>query len=180
MIPSSLYASYSRALVDVALQVGSDAAVTQDLLVYRQIFREVPDVVAALHNPGIPKAAKERLLSALLERYPVAATTGNFMRVLLDHNRFAYFDEIVEHYLRTLDERKGILPALARVAYPLTEAQVEGLRKSISEALGHRVKLEIRPDPGLIGGLVLQLGSTVYDGSVRKQLENIKERLTSG
>jgi F-type H+-transporting ATPase subunit delta len=180
VIPSSLYASYSRALVDVALEIGSEPAVTKDLLVYRQIFREVPEVVAALHNPAIPKAAKERVLSALMEKYPVTATTGNFMRVLLDHNRFTYFSEIVDCYLRTLDERNGILPALATVVSPLTEAQAEDLRKNITEATGHEVKLEVRPDPGLIGGLVLQLGSTVYDGSVRKQLENIRQRLTSG
>lgn len=180
MIPSSLYASYSRALADVALEVGSEPAVTKDLLVYRQIFGEVPEVVAALHNPGIPKAAKERVLSALMEMYPVAATTDNFMRVLLDHNRFAYFCEIVDCYLRTLDERNGILPALATLASPIEGAQAEDLRKRISGAIGQKVKLEVRSDPGLIGGLVLQLGSTVYDGSVRKQLENIRRRLTSG
>jgi F-type H+-transporting ATPase subunit delta len=180
VIPSVLYASYSRALADVALEIGSEPAVTKDLLVYREIFCEVPDVVAALHNPGIPKAAKERVLASLMEMYPVAAATGNFMRVLLDHNRFVYFGEIVDCYLRTLDERKGILPALATVASPLAEAQAEDLRRNISGAISHEVKLEVRSDPGLIGGLVLQLGSTVYDGSVRKQLENIKRRLTSG
>ncbi len=179
MIPSSLYASYSRALADVALEKGSEPAVTKDLTVYRQIFLEVPEVGAALHNPAIPKAAKERVLSALMGMYPVDSTTGNFMRVLLDHNRFAYFGEIVDFYFRTLDERNGIVPALATVASPLTEAQAEGLRKDISEVTGHRVKLEVRPDPGLIGGVVLQLGSTVYDGSIRKQLENIRQRLTS-
>jgi F-type H+-transporting ATPase subunit delta len=179
VIPSSLYASYSRAIVDVALETGSEPAVTKDLMVYRQIFLEVPEVVAALQNPAIPKSAKERVLSALMEMYPVAATTGNFMRVLLDHNRFAYFGEIVDCYLRILDERNGIVPALATVASPLTEAQAEGLRKDISGAIGHEVKLEVRPDPGLIGGVVLQLGSTVYDGSVRKHLENIRQRLIS-
>lgn len=180
MIPSSLYASYSRALADVALETDSAPAVTKDLLVYREIFREVPEVITALHNPGIPRAAKERVLSALMEKYPVGSITGNFMRVLLDHNRLAYFGEIVDCYLKTLDERRGILSAHARVAFPLSEPQVEDLRSSISGAMGRPVKLEVRPDPDLIGGLVLQLGSTVYDGSVRKQLENIKQRLTSG
>lgn len=180
MIPSSLYASYSKALADVALETGSEPAVTKDILVYRQIFREVPEVVAALHNPAIPKAAKERVLSALMEKYPVTTTTANFMRVLLDHNRFAYFGEIVDCYLRTLDERNGIVAALAKVASPLTETQAEDLRGNISEAIGRQVKLEVRPDPALIGGLVLQMGSTVYDGSVRKQLENIRQRLISG
>ena len=180
MIPSSLYASYSRALVDVALEMGLEPAVTKDLLVYRQIFQEVPEVVAALHNPAIPKAAKERVLSALVEKYPVTATMVNFMHVLLDHNRFAYFSEIVDCYLRTLDERNGIVPALATVASPLTEVQAEDFRRNISKTIGQKVKLEVRPDQALIGGLVLQLGSTVYDGSVRKQLENVRQRLASG
>jgi len=180
VIPSALYASYSRALADVALEMNSEPSVTKDLLVYREMFEEVPEVVSALHNPGIPKAAKERVLSALMEKYPVGSITGNFMRVLLDHNRFTYFGEIVDCYLRTLDERKGILPALVTVASPLSEPQAADLRKSITEAMGQQVKLEVQADPGLIGGLVLQLGSTVYDGSVRKQLAEIKERLTTG
>ena len=73
MIPSSLYASYSRALADVVLEMDSEPAVTKDLLVFRQIFREVPEVVSALHNPAIPKAVKERLLTALMEKYPVSS-----------------------------------------------------------------------------------------------------------
>lgn len=180
MIPSSLYASYSRALADVALETSSEPAVTKDLLDYREIFREVPELVVALHNPAVPKVAKERVLSALMEKYPVSGTTRNFMLVLLDHNRFAYFGEVVDHYLRTLDERRGIMPALVRIATPLSEPQAENLRRSISEVVGYQVKLEVRSDPDLIGGLVVQLGSTVYDGSVRKQLESIRQRLASG
>jgi F-type H+-transporting ATPase subunit delta len=180
VIPSSLYASYSRALADVVLEMDSEPAVTKDLLVFRQIFREVPEVVSALHNPGIPKAVKERLLTALMEKYPVSSLAGNFMHVLLDHNRFAYFGEIVDHYLRTLDERRGILQALVKAASPVSESQLEELRRSISEVMGRKFKLEVRSAPDLVGGFVLQLGSTVYDGSVRKQLENIRQRLISG
>jgi len=180
VILSSLYASYSRALVDVVLEMDAEPAVTKDLLVYRQIFREVPEVVGALHNPGIPKAVKERVLVALMERYPVCSLAGNFMHVLLDHNRFAYFGEIVDFYLRTLDERRGILPALVRAASPISELQVEELRRNISKVMGRKIKLEVRSAPDLIGGLVLQLGSTVYDGSVLKQLESIRQRLISG
>ncbi len=180
MIPSALFARYSRALADVTFEVGADAEVSQDLFTYREIFRVVPDAMAALHSPGVPKSAKEGTLAALMERYPVNRITSNFLRILLDHNRFGYFYEICDHYAKVLDERKGIIAATVTVADTLTERQTVEIRARISGAIGREVKLELRSNPDLIGGLVLQVGSTVYDGSVRRQLSEIKARLSSG
>ena len=180
MISSALFARYSRALVDVALEAGADAEVLQDLRTYGEIFRAVPDAMAALHSPGVPKPAKEGVLAALMERYPVHRITSNFLRILLDHSRFGYFHEICDHYARVLDERKGIVAAAVTVAETLAERQAVEIRARISGAIGREVKLELRSDPNLIGGLILHVGSTVYDGSVRRQLSEIKARLSSG
>ncbi len=180
MISSALFSRYSRALVDVALEAGTDAEVLRDLRTYEEIFSVVPDAMAALHNPGVPRPAKEGVLAALMERYPVNRITSNFLRILLDHNRFGYFHEICDHYANVLDERKGIVAAAVTAADTLTEPQAGEIRTRISGAIGRRVKLELRSDPNLIGGLVLQVGSTVYDGSVRRQLSEIKARLSSG
>ena len=180
MIPTALFAHYSRALVDIVLETGAEAAVSGDLETYRQIFLAVPEVVDALQNPGIPRTAKEGLLAALVRLHPVAEISGNFLRVLLDHNRFVYFGEICDEYRRVLDERRGIVSALATVAAPVADDQRTGLRERISEAIGQALRLEFRTDPGIIGGLVLQIGSTVYDGSVRRQLVEVRQRLSSG
>jgi F-type H+-transporting ATPase subunit delta len=179
VIPTALFARYARALADVALQTGTETAISRDLDTYREIFLAVPEIVVALQNPGIPRPVKEGLLSALMIPYPVAEISGNFLRVLLDHNRFAYFCEICGEYRRVLDERRGVIPALATVVAPVAEPQRAILRKRISEALGQAINLEFRTDPELIGGAVLQIGSTVYDGSVRRQLAEVRQRLSS-
>ncbi|NWG14302.1 MAG: ATP synthase F1 subunit delta [Acidobacteria bacterium] len=180
MIPSALFARYSRALADVALEAGVDADVSRDLHIYREIFRAAPEAMAALHSPGIAKQAKEGLLAALMERYPVSGITSNFLRILLDHHRLGYFHEICDHYARILDERKGVVAATVTIAGRLTERQTAELREKISGVTGREVKMELHSDPGLIGGLVLRIGSTVYDGSVRRQLSEIKTRLSAG
>ena len=178
MIPTALFARYARALADVALETGTEEAISGDLDTYRQIFAAVPEIVDALQNPGIPRPVKEGLLSALMRRYPAAEISGNFLRVLLDHNRFAYYREICEEYHRVLDERRGVIPAVATVVAPVAEPQRAVLRKRITEALGQAINLEFRTDPELIGGAVLQIGSTVYDGSVRRQLAEVRQRLS--
>ena len=180
MISSALFARYSRALVDVALDTGADAAVSNDMLTYLEIFRAVPDAMMVLHSPGVSKAAKEEFLASLMAQYPVNRVTANFLKILLDRNRFGYFPEICDHYVRTLDERKGIVSAVVKVAGALTGQQAGEIRARIAGAVGRQVKLEMLSDPNLIGGLVLQIGSTVYDGSVRRQLSEIRTRLSAG
>jgi F-type H+-transporting ATPase subunit delta len=177
MIPSALFGRYARSLADVAFETGTEPAVSGDMSVYREIFQAVPDLLQAFDSPAVPREAKDRVLAELLARYPVHPITRNFLRILLEHNRIRYFHEIVVSYSRTTNERKGIVSAQVMAAAHLGEREIGRLRESLVRATGKTVSLSVQTNPDLLGGLVLQIGSTVYDGSIRTQLEEMKRRL---
>ena len=179
MISSAVFSRYARALSDVTFEKGEDDAVHKDLELYREIFGAVPDLLDAFDSPAIPRDVKESLLSTLLEKYPVGQLTANFLRVLLSHHRMRYFHEIFEHYVKTVNERKGIVSAQVTSAIILAENELNSLRAALSGAAGKTVNLDLQEDTDLVGGVVVQIGSTVYDGSIRRQLGEIRRRLTS-
>ncbi|MBZ5498202.1 MAG: ATP synthase F1 subunit delta [Acidobacteriia bacterium] len=178
MIPSAVFARYARALADVALANGEEAEVRRDLDTYREIFRQVPALLEALDSPAVQHEAKGKVLSGLLARYPVSQTVRNFLHILLDHHRILYFAAICDCYVKTVNERKGIVAARVTSAGPLGAQELSALRDSLMRVTGNQVTLSADTDPGLLAGLIVQIGSTVYDGSIRAQLEEMRRRLT--
>jgi len=137
----------------------------------------VPDLLDGFHTPAATRDAQHTLLNEMIARYPVNPTTSNFFRVGLEHNRLRYFHEIFDYYIRTVNDRKGVVAAQVTAPAPLSDRDLASLREALASATGHAVTLSVRTDPELLGGLVVQLGSTVYDGSIRRQLAEIRERL---
>jgi F-type H+-transporting ATPase subunit delta len=180
MIPMSVLGRYAQSLADVARELNDVEGVGRDLAMYREIFLAVPEVLQAFDSPAVPRDAKEKVLLELLSRYPVKSVTGNFLRLLLLHNRIFFFDQIYQLYIRTIDERKGIVSAKVSTATPLSEKEMSSLREALSKATGKIIRLDVHIDSGLLGGLVVQIGSTIYDGSIRKQLAEMRKYLTEG
>ncbi len=177
MIPSAVFSRYARSLADVVLEQQAVSDVGRDLGLYREIFLAVPDLLVTFNNPAIPKEIKQKILSELLTRYPVSRLAENFLKVLLDHNRIRYFHEIFDLYTKTLNERRGIVTAQVSSAAPLSEKEQGELRESLARTTGRSVILDLRTDKELLGGLVVRIGSTVYDGSVLRQLAEMRQRL---
>jgi F-type H+-transporting ATPase subunit delta len=180
MISSAVLVRYARAFADIALETGQEDQVLSDLETYEEIFKAVPDLLPAFDSPAIPREAKEKLLSELLTRYPVCRITANFLRVLLSHHRLRYFLEICGRYILIVNERKGIVFAQVRSATPLSDGDLAVLRESLSRATGKSITVEVRTEPELLGGLIVQIGSIVYDGSIRTQLNEMKRCLAGG
>jgi F-type H+-transporting ATPase subunit delta len=177
MISSVIFARYGRALADVVLANGEDARVLGNLDTYCEIFRMVPELLDALDSPAVQADAKRRVLTGLLERYPVLPTAANFLHILLDNHRIRYFAEIRDSYVKTVNERKGIVSAQVTSAAPVPEKDLGRLRASLARATGNEVTMSVTTDPDLLAGAIVQIGSTVYDGSIRAQLEEMKKRL---
>ena len=178
MISSAIFARYGRALADVALAQGEDAVVLRDLNAYREIFHLVPALLEALDSPAVQREGKERVMSALLARYPACQTVSNFLRILLDNHRIRYFAEICESYVKTVNERRGVVAARVTSAAAIGDRDLTTLRKSLSSVTGKEITLSVNTDPALLAGVIVQIGSTVYDGSIRAQLEEMRRRLT--
>jgi F-type H+-transporting ATPase subunit delta len=178
MIPSAILGRYSRSLSEIVFEKGLEQKVTEDLATYNEIFRAVPEILDVFHSPAVPRETKENLLGALVAKYPVTDVTSNFLRILLQHNRIRHFEQIVNGYLKSVNERKGVVAARVSAAAPLSPQDLKNLEARLSEITGKLVNLELHTDADLLGGIVVQIGSTVFDGSIRTQLSEMGRRLT--
>jgi F-type H+-transporting ATPase subunit delta len=175
---SAVLGRYCRSLTDIVFEENVEERVAEDLKTYGEIFSAAPDVLDILRSPAVPHDAKEKLLSELMALYPVHTIASNFLRVLLQHNRIGHFQQILEGFLKAVSERKGILSAQVTAAMPLSKDELKNLAVRLTGMTGKTVKVELQTDAGLLGGMVVQIGDTIYDGSIRTQLAEMKKRLT--
>lgn len=177
MISSAILGRYARSLADVAFEDKIEDQVTEDLKSYDEIFRAVPDVLEVLDSPAVPRESKAALLDELVKQYPVNLITANFLHILLQHNRIRHFSQILEAFLDSVNERKGIVSATVTASVPLSMEELKRIEERLSKITGKHVNVEPQTDGDLLGGIVVQMGSTVFDGSIRTQLADMKRRL---
>jgi len=177
VISSAILGRYARSLAEVVFEQNLEQAVTEDLAVYSEVFKKVPGLLDAFDSPGVPQDAKAKLLESLIGIHPVSRTTHNFLKVLLEHNRIRYYQQIYQNYVELVNERNGIVSARVSTSMPLEEPEIEVLEKKLSEATGKTVNMEPQTDADLLGGIVVQIGDTIFDGSIRTRLAEIKRRL---
>jgi F-type H+-transporting ATPase subunit delta len=177
VIPSAILGRYAKSLAEVVFEENIEEKVTADLEIYAMIFKALPEMLEVFHSPAVPRESKGKLLAELTVRYPVHAVTSNFLKILLQHNRIRFFEQIREIYLKSVNESKGVVSARVTSPAPLSSDEAKKLADRLSGITGKRVTVESQTDPDLLGGIVVQMGSTVFDGSIRAQLEEMKRRL---
>jgi F-type H+-transporting ATPase subunit delta len=138
------------------------------------------ELLSAFSNPSIAHSDKENVLEGLIRRTAPSHTTANFLRVLLRNDRLTDLSEINERFAFELDERSGQISAEVLSARELADSERADLRTNLERLTGKKVNLNFGVDPNIIGGVVTRIGSKVYDGSVRTQLDNLKQELVSG
>ena len=177
MIPSAILGRYARSLTEIVFEENLEQEVTGNLITYSEVFRAVPDLLDVFQTPAVPRESKEKLLNELMTQHPVSPVTSNFLRILLQHNRISYFQQIFDLYLKLVNERKGIVSARVTTAMALSEQEVENLGERLSAITGKSVNIEPRMDATILGGIIVQLGNTIFDGSIRARLAEMKRRL---
>ena len=177
MIPSAILGRYARSLAEIVFEENLELQVTEDLKTYNEIFFAVPDLLEAFHSPSVPRDTKEKLLVEVMTLHPVNPITSNFMRILLQNNRIRYFQQIRDAYLKAVDEHKGIVSAQVTAAAPLSPRDLRSLENALTGITGRLVNVELQTDASLLGGVVVQVGSTIFDGSIRTQLSEMRRRL---
>jgi F-type H+-transporting ATPase subunit delta len=169
---------YASALADV---IGNNpSSVVGELKAWEEMFKGDSDLMSAFKNPAIAHLNKERVLESLIQKSGPSATTANFLRVLLQNGRITHIAEINETLGKVLEERAGKMSASVVSARELTDAEKTELQKELEKKTGKDLSLTFGIDQGLIGGLVTTIGSTVYDSSVRTQLNNLRQELVNG
>lgn len=180
MIAGSVAKRYAKALADVA-------AASDDLQVIRQELRGVADLLRDhrelrqfLANPGVPRRDKARAFEEVVSRLGLRRLTSTFLRILLEAGRIPALESVLRAYDTLVDERLGRVKAMVTIAAPLATDERERLRERLHQVTGKSVYLEVQQDPGILGGLITQIGSQVYDGSLRTQLAKLREQLVRG
>lgn len=175
---SSVALKYARALVDVAAEAGQEIRVQGELQEFQRLLNSSQELRDALENPAIPFIAKRRIVEKLAQAVRLGKTTVNFLLVILGNARIGEFDQFVEAVENVLDERKGIVQADVFSARELGGEMKKKLEGSLTELTGGMVRLHFSLDPDLVGGLKVRIGSEVFDGSVRTQLDAMQRELT--
>jgi len=168
---------YASALADVVLERGEAREVQSELQSWEETLQANPNLREVFANPTIALDKKRAVLSKLIELSRPRPTTANFLKVLLQNQRLTELTEINRRFALILDERAGMIAATVTTARAVPEDSQRRLHDQLANLTGKRVRIDFGTDPEIIGGLVTRIGSTVYDGSVRSQLQQIKEKM---
>ena len=168
---------YAKALADVVAEQGQTDQVKDSLGAFYRLVSGHEELQRVFHNPTIPLAQKRGVLDALLARLKPLPVVANFLAVLLENQRIQQLGEIVAAFNRELDRRLGVVSAEVTTASPITDAERRQLSDRLARLTGKQVRLQFNVDAEIIGGVVTRIGSVIYDGSIRNQLEQIKIRL---
>jgi F-type H+-transporting ATPase subunit delta len=169
---------YASALADVILERGEAKEVQDELHQWEEVLQANAALQEVFRNPTIALDKKRAVLNKLIDRAKPRPTTTNLLKVLLQNQRLTELPEINKKLAEILDERAGMVAAIVKTARPVPANIQQSLEQRLKAVTQKKVRLNFQEDPDLIGGLVTRIGSTVYDGSVRNQLQLIKERMT--
>lgn len=171
---------YARALADIVLDPKShltgEEALTQ-IGAFEEVLASSEDLRNVLLSPAVPPGRKRAVVRELAGRLQASPLILNFLYVVIDHRRITALGEIRKAFEHYLDENAGIVRAEVTSALDLTEQQRAAVTEKLSGMTGKRVRSEFLVDPNLMGGVVARIGSTIYDGSVRGQLQSLRTKL---
>lgn len=168
---------YARALSDVVASAGNYREVFTDLENFLAAYRASAELRDVMETPAVSLAKKVKVLEAILVRTGAAQVSASFLRVLVTNYRIGMLGEILTAFLKIANERLGVVQVRVSSATTLSDAEQQALRARFEEVTRKKVEMEFRMDGELLGGILAQIESTVYDGSIRGNLEKLREQL---
>ena len=175
---ASVTSTYARAFVDVVLEKRLDATkILQELHALGALLAEHRDLRRIWENPAIPAQQKRNLLDAIVAHEGISRPVRNFLAVLMDHRRVQLFERIIDAFEQELNQRLGFAEAEVTSARELNDAEKRALEAQVEKLTGKKVRARYSRDRSILGGAIIKVGSTIYDGSVLGQLHKIREQL---
>ena len=177
---ASIAGPYARAFADVVFEAHLNA---------RDVQKQLDDFVGAWHesadlrevflDPSFPIEQKVTILDKLNARLGMQVQVRNFIAVLIQHDRLNVLDEVLTEYRKEVNQRLGISEVHVTSARPLAADEKQGIEQKVAAMTGTQVQATFHEDKSLLGGVVVRVGSTVYDGSVKGKLDRLKAQLAS-
>jgi F-type H+-transporting ATPase subunit delta len=178
---ASVVGVYARAFADVVVGSKLDPArMLQELRGMEALLVDSDQLRRVMENPSIPGDRKRAVLDAVAQRLGMTRQVRNFIAVVTDHRRLPLLADILKHLQQELNDRMGIADAEVISARELSETERKLLEGEVAKLTGKQVRARYRQDSSLLGGALVKVGSTIYDGSVSEQLERIREQLVEG
>ncbi len=174
-------ARYAQAFADVAKDLKLDtAALDRQLADFLATWNGSAELRTFLENPAIPSTQKVGILDKLNVKLGMQKELRNLIAVLIDNNRIGHVREVAADWRRILQEQQGIRPAEIVTARELGKDERDALVAEVAKLAGAKIDASFKLDKSILGGTVVRIGSTVYDGSVRGRLDRLRETLTEG
>jgi len=172
---------YARALYDVVRTEGADLAqVESELVAFSALLKGHATLDQVLLNPAVPAPRKRSIVGLLVARAQVQAIVGKLFVLLAERDRLAILPDLIAAYHERLLEYRRVVRAEVTTAVSLPTGRTEEIERALEKATGRQVALSTRVDPQIIGGVVARVGGTVYDASITRQLEKMRQRLLEG
>lgn len=165
---------YATALFELANEQNRLDEVDQDLGKFQGMLDQSEDLSRLVKSPAFAAEEQERALGAVMDWASIGATTGNFLKVVTRNRRLFAADDIINTFRTLLARHRGEVSAEVRSAIALTEEQLNSLKEKLKATHGANVRLDAKVDPSLLGGLVVRVGSRMFDSSLKTKLANLK------
>ena len=170
---------YATALAEAAFEQGATEAVREQFGKFLRLTQESAELKNFLANPAVELEGKHGAVEELAARLGATKIVRNFLLVLVDHDRIPLLPEIHKAFHNLILEREGLAEAQVTSAVQLAPAQRKELLAALERLTGKKMEARYAVDPAVMGGAIVRIGSTIYDGSVRTRLERLRTQLTA-
>ncbi len=165
---------YASALFELAQEQGQLDQVDSDLGKFQGMLDQSDDLKRLVKSPAFAAEEQQRALGAVMDWASIGATTGNFLKVVARNRRLFATEDMIKTYRALLARHRGEVSAEVKSAVVLTEEQLAALKEKLKSTYGKDVRLDAAVDPSLLGGLVIKVGSRMFDSSLKTKLSNLK------
>jgi F-type H+-transporting ATPase subunit delta len=180
LITNAIARRYAKALVQLGAEEGAVERFNSELTAVNAVLADNPALNSIFRSPAYGIEAKRAILRDIISKLELSGTVANFLQLILDRNRLAFLPQIAESFSAFADDLSGVIRPTLSSGLPLDGSQVGEIKAALEKSTGKKVVLNVEVDPNLIGGVVTKIGGTVYDGSVRTQLNRIEDILQKG
>ena len=170
---------YANALADIALEQGAAEPVLKQLRDFNAAYQESAELRNFLASPAVDREAKHGVIEKLAARLGASKIIRNFLFIMIDNQRTTLLPQMLESLQLVLQQRQGVAEANVVSATTLTDAQKTQLQQTFEKLTGKKIQAEYSQDPALLGGAMVRIGDTIYDGSLRNRLNQMRARLAA-
>ena len=165
---------YAIALIELAEEAGKLPVIEQNLNDLAAMMAASADLLSLIQAPVMNRAAQAKALMALADKAQFDRITKNFLCVLIDNRRLPYLASLIEAVKQEISVRRGEVTVQVETAQDMTEAQKKALQEALTKGMGREVRLKAKVEPGILGGMIVTVGSKMIDDSVRRKLERMR------